>query len=179
MRLVSRLLALLLGLALVAAGTIVLVECVLRAVGRPPWLIPAGQWQGALSNATWTTPWVLASLVGALVAGLLLLALALWPRTPKAIPLREEAADRSVELDRRGLQEHLRQVATGDDDVVAATVRARRSKAKVSAELVADADRRATSQRLQQRLQAALDELGPEKRYRPDVTTRQAAERVR
>ncbi len=179
MRLVNRVLALLLGLALAAGGVIVLVEAALRPLGRAPWLVPRTSWDQQLRSAGWDEPWLVAGLVIALCAGLLLLAAALWPRRPDVLALRESAPDRTAALDRRGLQRHLRQVATGDDEVVGATIRVRRRRVKVRADVPPDVDAGSVRTRLRERLTSAIDRLELQSSYRTSVDTRRVKERVR
>jgi Family of unknown function (DUF6286) len=179
MRAFNRVLGLLLGLALAAAGAIAVVEIVLGLTGQPPWLIARSDWDTGLSRLVWTSPTLITVLVGLTLVGLILLVLQLVPRAPVALPLRPTGANRSAEIDRRGLQERLRQVASADPDVLGARVRARRRRVKVAVNVPPDADAADVRNRLRGDLDESLGELGLAVPYRSVVAVRRARERVR
>jgi hypothetical protein len=179
MRAFNRVLGLLLGLALAAAGVIAAAELVLGLTGQPPWLIARSDWDTGLSRLVWTSPTLIAVLIGLTLVGLILLVLQLLPRVPVALPLQPTGANRSAEIDRRGLQERLRQVAIADPDVLGARVRARRRRVKVAVNVPPDVDGGEVRNRLRSELDDSLGELGLAVRYRPVVALRRARERVR
>jgi uncharacterized protein DUF6286 len=178
-RVFNRVLGLLLGLTLAATGAITCVEILLGLIGRPPWLIPRSLWDSALRELTWTTPTFITVLVVLTVVGLLLVVLQLIPRRPAALPLQPTGANRTAEIDRRGLQERLRQVAISDPDVLGARVRAQRRRVKIDAAVPPDADAGAVRGRLGAAMEESLQRLGLAVPYRSAVQVRRARERVR
>ncbi len=175
----NRLLALLLGLAVAAVGVVAAVEVMLVLLGRPQWLLPRSQWHRSLGAAEWADTAVVSTCAILLLVGFVLLLLQLQPRRPATLPLRSDAPQRTYTLDRRGLQEHLRQQAVADGDVLGARVRAYKRKAKVVASAPPDSDRSVLRARLQERLGTAIERLELDGSYRPSVSVEQARQRAR
>lgn len=177
MRIVNRLLAFVVGLALAAAAVIAIVEIVVALSGRPPVLVARNRVASELGRLQWDDPRVVAVAVGMIVVGLLLLLVQLIPRRPIQLPLQGQPG-RSAAIDRRGLQERLRHVALRDRDVVAAAVRVRR-RAKLRVSVPGDADRRDARRRVHERVTDAVGQLGLRRPLKVKVAVVEARERTR
>lgn len=102
---VNRLLSLLVGLALVGAGAIALVEIILAAFGHGFVLIPATSWLSTLRHTAWDALAV-EEIMGAIgILGLLLVLYELAPRRPRWLAC--VIGGRRVELSRRPTEAYL------------------------------------------------------------------------
>lgn len=158
MRVVNRVLALLVGLAVVAVAAIALGEVAVGLLGRDALLIPRAAWARSMTELRWNDPGLVGAGTIALVIGVALLVVELWPRRPLELPVRDHVAGRSMSIDRRGLQQRLRRVIEQDADVVNALVQVRRS-AHVRVLVPPGVDRRQVRTRITERLRAAVDGL--------------------
>ncbi len=143
MRIVNRVLAAVLALALLVGGLLVAVEIVVAAFGRDPWVVPHDRWYRSVLEHSWdddASRWVF---IGLVLAGLVLLGLQLARRRPVTLPLAAGGAP--ADLGRRSMERSLVRTATSVDGVT-------KAKARVSAER---ADVLATSSRRQ------VDEVRP------------------
>ncbi|RBY91665.1 hypothetical protein DQ244_10185 [Blastococcus sp. TBT05-19] len=131
MRLVNRILATLLALALLGGAVIALVEIVLAAFGRGPWLVPYPAWATWLSEQTFDAGVVRAVLIGLVVLGLVLLVLALRRGRPGSLPLPTTTEGVRVTASRRGLERTLTTAATRPEGISAGRVKASRRSARV------------------------------------------------
>ncbi len=179
MTVVNRMLALVLGLALLVAGVVTVTEVVAARLGRPSWVVPTSAWDQTLGALRWDDSRVVMVLIALLVIGLLLLGLELWPRQPQVLALQPASPHRTAAVDRRGLQEHLRQIVAEDPSVTTASVQARKRKVAVRAAVPPSEDAAAVRQRLENRLTEALDRLDLQRRVRPTVQVDRGEERVR
>ena len=179
MTVVNRMLALVVGLALLAAGMVTVTEVVAARLGRPPWVVPTTVWDQTLGALRWDDPSVVWVLIGTLVIGLLLLLLELWPHRPQVLALQQASPDMTAAVDRRGLQEHLRQVIVEDPAVTTARVQAGKRKVVVEAAVPPSEDTAAVRQRLHSRLTEALERLNLQRPVRPTVRLNRGEERVR
>ena len=136
MRIVNRVVAAVLALALLVGGVLVAVEIVVAAFGRDPWVVPHDGWYRGVLEHSWddgASRWVF---IGLVLAGLLLLGLQLAHRRPVTLPLSSGGAP--ADLGRRSVERSLVRAATAVDGVS-------RAKVKVSAEradVVATTNRR-------------------------------------
>jgi hypothetical protein len=120
-----RVLALVMAVALVAAGVFLVVEVVAAWVGSDPVLL------SDTATTTWrTTEWdddaVIVSAIIVGLVGLLCLIVALWPDTPATVPT---AVD-DVEVERRPLEVVLKRELERVDGVADAKVKIRGSRTK-------------------------------------------------
>ena len=132
MRVLSRLLAILIALALIALAVLVPVD-VVRAALHQRTSLPWHTWVTAVGTDTWQAPWVRAVLIGVAVVGLLLLLGELKPRRPGLLPLAPLTEDVDASTTRRSLQQALRRAAVKVDGIVEAKAAARRGAVKVRA----------------------------------------------
>ena len=123
MPILRRALALLMAVALVAAGVFLVVEVVAAWVGSDPVLL------SDTATTTWrTTGWdddaVIVSAIVVGIVGLLCLIVALWPDTPATVPSTVD----QVEVERRPLELVLERELETVDGVADANVKVRRSR---------------------------------------------------
>ena len=169
MTVVNRVLATLLALALLLGGLLAVVEIVLAALGRQPWLVPHPDWTTWLSDQTLGSGIVRAVLIGAVVLGLVLLVLALRRGRPGALPLPSRVESVRTTASRRGIERTLRAAATRPDGVREARVKARRRTVRVRA-ATALRDPGDLQSRVTEAVTQRLDELGLSGSLRPRVT---------
>ena len=176
MRLVNRILATLLALALVAGAVIALVEIVLAALGRSPWLVPYPDWSTWLSEQTFESAAVRAVLIGLVALGLVLVVLAVRRGRPGSVPLPTTTESVRVTASRRGLERTLTTAATRPEGISAARVRAgrRSARVKVTTDLRDPGDLRGA---VVGSVTDRLAELGLEGTIRPRVTLSRKAAR--
>ena len=176
MTVVNRVLATLLALALLLGGLLAVVEIVLAALGRQPWLVPHPDWTTWLSDQTLASGVVRAVLIGAVVLGLVLLVLALRRGRPGALPLPSRVESVRTTASRRGIERTLRAAATRPDGVRDAQVRARRRTVRVRA-ATALRDPGDLQSRVTEAVSQRLEELGLSGTLRPRVTVSKGAGR--
>jgi hypothetical protein len=173
----NRLIAVLLGLALIAAGVILLLETALAGVNRPPLLIDRSLADSRLSELSWTDPEVDIALVALVALGALLLLVQLLPRQPYALPLRGDQG-RQGEIERKPLAALLAARAERDSDVVRAQARVSRRKAQLRAWAVPGADIDAIRERLGQHVDKSLNAFQLARPLRTRVAVIQTRERT-
>lgn len=131
MRIPNRVLAAVLGLALLAGGLVVAVEIVVAGFDRRPWVLPHDDWYRSARLRAWESApprWIF---IGLVVAGLLLLALQLARRRPGALALTPGAVP--AEVGRRSLERSLAREATRIDGIAGAKARIGKDRAEVVA----------------------------------------------
>ncbi|SET83970.1 DUF6286 domain-containing protein [Geodermatophilus poikilotrophus] len=176
MTVVNRVLATLLALALLLGGLLAVVEVVLAALGRRPWLVPHPDWTSWLTDQSLDSGAVRAALVGAVVLGLVLLVLALRRGRPGALPLPARVESVRTTASRRGIERTLRAAATRPDGVRDARVRARRRTVRVRA-ATALREPGDLQSRVTEAVSQRLEELGLAGTLRPRVTVSRGAGR--
>lgn len=131
MRILNRLLAALLSLALIVAGVLVVLEVVVHRLGRRPAVV---DWPHLYDWAL-RTPWqqgsVRVSCILLALLGLLLLVAELKPGRPSRLAARSEATDAAYT--RRGVAATVRSAVTDVDGISSASVSVGRRKVKVAA----------------------------------------------
>lgn len=150
MRVVNRVIAAVLALALLVGGLLTAVEIVVAGFGRKPWVLPHDRWYHSARTRSWESApprWIF---IGLVVAGLVLLFLQFARRRPPALDLTPAAVP--ADLGRRSLERALVREASRVDGVAAAKVKVDRERADV----VATTNRRGTAE-LQPRVVQALD----------------------
>jgi hypothetical protein len=156
-RVVNRVIAAVLALALLVGGLLVAVEIVVAGFDRRPWVLPHDRWYASARLRTWDSPpprWIFIAL---LVAGLALLLAQLVRRRPGALALGPGAVP--ADLHRRSLERALVREAARVDGVAAARARVREDRADV----IATSNRRQTGDigpRVTQTLDRRLHALG-------------------
>lgn len=179
MNVLNRLLGLLVGLTLLGAGLLLVVETVLSFLQRPAWLVPLDEWATELSSLAWQDRTLMVVAALCVAAGVALIVLQLWPGRPDALRLIEQRVNRLAALDGRGLEELLRRTAVDDGDVLGAAVRVSRRKARVEGSVPRDAELSAVRSRTRERLQASVRELRLERPLKVVVRLRRSKVRAR
>lgn len=132
MRVVNRLLALLIALALLAAGVVLIIEIIAEAAGADPVVFDWRETYRWAARTSWES--VTVRTVGVLLAigGLALLVLQLVPRRPDRLPVRgDDGTDAAIT--RRGLAYSVSDAVNEVDGVNTARVQVRRRSVKVKA----------------------------------------------
>lgn len=178
MAFVNRLLGVLLGLAVAAAGIILLLETAWAIAGQPPLLVDRDRVAQALGSEqlTWGSTLVTSILVGLVLAGLLLLVLQLVPRQPAALAV-EGGDGRSASVDRKALAGQLRAAVAEDREVLRARSTVTKRKATVRARSVPGAETAAVRSRLEETVGSTLASLQLDQRVRPVVSVARSRER--
>jgi|tagenome__1003787_1003787.scaffolds.fasta_scaffold19667136_2 hypothetical protein len=131
MRLINRLLAALLALALFVLGVLVVVEVIAQRLGNEPAIVDWPQIYNWASQTAWTQGSVRVTCIILAVVGLILLLAELKPRRLKRLPVDSAASDAAYT--RRGVATAIG-YAVGDVDGISHTsVTVRRRKVKVQA----------------------------------------------
>lgn len=131
MRVANRIVAALLGLALLVGGLLVAVEIVVAGFDRQPWVLPHDRWYRSLRLNAWESDPSRWTFIALLAAGLLLLFLQLARRRPAVLPLVAGAVP--ADLGRRSLERSLARTASDVDGVAAARVTVGEDRAEVVA----------------------------------------------
>lgn len=176
MAVLNRLFVVLLGLALAAAGVILVAETIAAAAGQPSLLVDRSTVGTGLSELSWTDVEVDIALAVLIVLGGLLLLLQLVPRQPESLPLRS-GQGRQAEVERKALAALIAARAANDRDVLDARAAVTRSAAKVDARAVPGVDTRAVRDRLGQMVTETLQPLELTRSLRPRVAVRRTRER--
>jgi len=125
--------AIVVSAVLAAAAILTAAEIILALLDRAPLLLP----MTSLARLGRTTHWdhltalITAGAVGAV--GLLLVALALWPRRPRAVGLASDDPDVVLGISRSGLRRHLAQAVEGVDGIARTKVKIGRRRIRVRA----------------------------------------------
>ena len=130
-RIANRVLAAVLGLALLVGGLIVAVEIVVAGFDRRPWVLAHDDWYRSARQRTWDSApprWIF---IGLLAAGLALLLLQLARRRPTALALTPGAVP--ADVGRRSLERSLAREAARIDGIAAAKAKVKKDKAEVTA----------------------------------------------
>ncbi len=176
MAVLNRSVVVLLGLALAAAGAVLIAETIAAALGQSPLLLDRSMIGSRLAELDWTDIEVdvaLAILVG---LGALLLLAQLVPRQPDALPLRA-GQGRQAEIERKALAGLIAARAGTDRDVLTARADVTRRAAKVDARALPGADTKAIRTRLGQVVSDTLQPLELVHPLRSKVNVRRSRER--
>lgn len=179
MSVLNRLLALLLGLFLLGVGILASVESALVGMDRPGWFLQRRAWDELLHGLTWEHRGLILSAAVVLLVGIILLVVQLCPDTPSRLRLADATPDRRATIDGRGIKEVLRRGAVEDEDVLEATVRLRRRRARVTVSTAPEANGADVRARVHEKLRKRVDDLQLEKRLRVKVAVRRGKARVR
>ena len=158
MRLVNRLLAALLSLALIVAGVLVVVEVVAQRLGRNPAIVDWQQLHDWAKRTPWQQGSVRVACIVLAILGLLLLVAELKRSRPSRLAVRSDATDAAYT--RRGVAATIRSAVSEVDGINSASVSVSRRKVKVAATtaglqpFTAETLREPTTEAARQRLDA-------------------------
>lgn len=170
MRVLLRILAPLLGLALAGAGVLLVIEVVAAWVRTPATtgvIVPWPDWQATLTTLTWDQLPVAPIAIGVAVVGLLLLLIGLLARRAD-IELASPGDDVAVTTSPRVLARIVGLRVRAADDVAAASVTASGRRIAVAAQAWDDPDALRTA--VTERVEGLLDELPLRRRPRVAVS---------
>lgn len=176
MAIVNRVLTLLLGLALAAAGAWLVAETVVAAIGQPPLLIDRSLADSTASELSWTDAPVDIAIAALIGLGALLLILQLIPRQPDSLPLRA-GQGREAEVERKPLAGLLAARAGNDREALTAKAKVTKRAATVAVKAQPGADVRALRERLNQMMARTLDPLELASPLRRKVSVSRSRER--
>ena len=159
---VNRVLATLLAIALLGGAVLAVIEIVLSAVGRPPWLVPHPRWADWLQAQTWNSAVSYVILAGLVLVGLVLLALAVRPGKPATLSLPSQQQDVRVEASRRSVERSLSSVASRVTGVSGASASAGRRTVRVEASTTTRAEPQLQGQ-VAEAVDRRLQDLGLER----------------
>lgn len=178
MALVNRVLGVVLGLLLAAAGVLLIVETIAAASTADPVAVDRRALTSTLEESTWNDPLIVAIAVGLVVVGLLLLLLQVWPRQPEELPLRG-TADRRATVDRRALAQRLTASALEDPEVIGARASVTKKRASVRVRSQPGTPVEGIRQRITAQVIGTLQDLQLEPAPEPRVNVVQSRERGR
>lgn len=131
-RVVNWVLSILFSVALFLAALLTLVEIVIAAWGRPPWLVPHQQWSQWLASHPWNSAPVEAALVVLAAVGIVLLLLALRPGAPATLALPSDTPEVRMRASRHSLEQALSAAASRTTGVTGASATAARRTVRVT-----------------------------------------------
>jgi hypothetical protein len=131
MRLVNRLLAALLSLALIVAGVLVVIEVVVQRLGRRHALVDWPRLHDWAARTPWQQGSVRVASIALIVLGLVLLAAELKRSKPSRLAVRSDDSDAAYT--RRGVAATIRSAVSDVDGIDSASVSVGRRKVKVEA----------------------------------------------
>jgi len=131
MRLVNRLLAALLSLALIIAGVLAVVEVVAQRLGREPVMVEWPRLYEWARRTQWQQGSVRVACIALALAGVVLLAAELKRGRPSRLAVRSEITDAAYT--RRGVAGTIRSAVSDVDGITSASVSVSRRKVKVAA----------------------------------------------
>lgn len=126
MKILDRLVAVLLALALTAGGVLLAVEIALAAAGRDPWLVPYDDWYDVGRRNSWDSTGPRLVFAGLIAAGVLLVLVALVKGSPRSLPLPDGRSRAGVH--RRSVEQSLARFAGRVDGVGNARARVHRKR---------------------------------------------------
>lgn len=177
LRVLERLVALLLWVAVTAVAFLIATQLALDAMDRPEQVVDTEAVSQAVANFDPTSALAIGVAVGLVLLGLAVLAMEFTPRRPRS--LLHHADERvTFTLDRRGLERRLARIAESDPDVDDAKVRIRR-RAKVTLQTVERSDERSLRGRVRDRLREELVQLVDRKTPKVKVNVASGGGRVR
>jgi hypothetical protein len=134
MRIANRVLAMLFGLALLAAGVILIIEVVAYRADAAPVVFDWTATYRWAQRTTWDDTAVRVTAGVLALVGLALLASQLVPRRPSRLPLRSGDGATDMAITRRGLSDTLSDAVNNVDGVGATRVAVRRRRVKIKAQ---------------------------------------------
>jgi hypothetical protein len=159
MRLLNRLLALLVSLAVIVAAALLIIEVIAQRVGVDPVVF---NWHATYRWAARTT-WNAAAVRGVClllaVVGLALLTAQLKPRRPARLPVHGQDQATDAAITRRGLARTLAATVGDVDGISAARVAVHRTRIKIKAQARADQPAMALREAARRAAQDRLDAL--------------------
>ncbi len=160
MRAMNRIVATLIALALLAFAVVAVVEIVLSAVGKAPWIVQHDAIATDLHQRTWQDGLVRVVAIAVAMLGLLLLLVGIKPGAPSDLPLNSDLDGVAITVTRQSLERYVIGIASAEPGVDSSSAAVKRGRVEVNA---------STSLRdpgdLKERVQSAV--TGPLEALRP------------
>ena len=135
-RIVNRVVAVSLAMAMAAGGFLVAVEIVLAGIGSRPWVVPYEAWYESARRNQWESSGPRWLFIGLCAVGLAVLVLQAMKAAPRSVPLQTGRSDAGVS--RRSLEQALARTAGQVDGVAGAKATVDRDRARI----IVDTNRR-------------------------------------
>lgn len=133
MRILTRLVAVAVALALAVGGLLVAVEIVLAEIGRDPLVIPYDDWYRSARSNDWSSSLARQISFGLVGAGVVLLLLQLARRRPTTLAMEPGPSPHPAAINRRGVEQSLERAVGRVDGVASAKARISSKRARVTA----------------------------------------------
>ena len=134
MRVLNRVVAALVAVALAVAGVVVAVEVfVAQVLKREPWIVPYDRWYRSSQENTWSADVVLQIGLALIGIGLVLLLLQFLKRKPTSFPLETRQPGVDAYVGRRSLERSLTRAAEHVDGVSSAKAKVAGNRVRISA----------------------------------------------
>jgi hypothetical protein len=163
MRIVNRVLALILGAALIALAVVVSAEVILANLGQPQWLFRYQSLAAVLTGHTWASTSVRTLSAVVAVAGLVLVIAQAWPRQHRFVELSGAADGIDPVLPRSSLRKAIDAAASAEEGVRATATRLgpRRAVIRLLTTGAGHHDDDEVANRVVSRVTKRLTDLGP------------------
>jgi hypothetical protein len=173
---VTRVVSVLLSLAILVGSLLAVVEIVAAALGRGPVVVPYPEWTSWLRTHSWNDWMVNAVLGGLVVLALLCFLLAFRRGKPASLAVKSGAEGVEVTASRRSVEKSLAAAAARTTGVAGATASVSRRTARVKVRTVARSEP-GIRKEVESAVRGRLDSLGLERnmRTRVDLTTKEAS----
>lgn len=172
MRLLSRLLAVLLGLGLAALGVLLILEVIWAARGLPPLLLPYVPLARDMRAHQWDDLLVLAACALAALLGLLLVVSQLHRRRRLKVRLADTSPGMRAATTRRTVRQTARAAACAVEGVSEARARFRRRRVRVRVHTLLRKGEEPLAEQVRDRVAERLDRLGLARRPKVVVSVR-------
>ncbi len=133
MRATNRIVATVVALVLLAASAITVVEIILAALGKSPWIVHHVAISDNLHERTWQNGWVRVVAVGAIVVGFLLVLVAFKRGAASDIPLQSDDPGVALTVTRKSLESYVAGLAEAEAGVDSSSAKARQGRVGVNA----------------------------------------------
>ncbi len=133
MRAANRIVAALVALVILAACVIAVVEIVLAALGKAPWIVHHTAISNDLHQRIWSDGWVRTAAAVAVVIGVLLLLVAFKRSAPTDLALQPDDPGVTMTVTRKSLERYIAGLAEAETGVDSSSAHARQGRVAVSA----------------------------------------------
>lgn len=171
MRATNRIVATVVALLLLAACVVTVVEIILAALGKSPWIVHHIAVADDLHERTWRNGWVRVVGIGAIVVGFLLVLVAAKPSAPTDIALQSDDPGVALTVTRKSLESYVAGLAEAETGVDSSSARARQGRVGVSASTTLR-DPGDLKERVQQSVASHLESLRLAKPVKTTVSIR-------
>jgi hypothetical protein len=171
MRIVNRVLALIVGVAVIALAVVVTTEVVRSNLGLPRWFLPYQSLGALLTELTWDSDAVKLICAAVAVIGLVLVIAQLWPRRRRFLQLSGAADGIDPVLPRSSLRKAIDSAAAAEEGVRATAVKLgpRRAVVRLLTTGAGHSDDDEVANRVAARVTRRIADIGPARQPRITV----------